>query len=364
MVLGHETSKAAEKREKVHQPDDSCDVFPPGRQKLDDQREDLQQTDMKSETLQNGRQGVDEQQGDTHHPGMKNDSLQNGRREVDEQQGGTHHPGIKNTLQNDKQEVDEQQDDKHQPGMKNTTLHNDRQEVYEPQGDTHQTDTKNKTLQNGRRELDGQRRNKRLKGQPDGALQTEVERQKRENPYLTFEDLTRHDRQTDMENDTPQNGRPEDGVDQFTSEHPDGVQQTEDKKRQEGNPQRNFQDAAEQEDNHDDDACPRATVQETQNADAQNKDGRSMERELDIDQKPRTGEAQGPFAGLKHFDRGWAWVICMASMWTYGTISAVLKNFGIIYVPMLDQYADGDPDISFKICKYGYTICIIHGGFL
>lgn len=51
-------------------------------------------------------------------------------------------------------------------------------------------------------------------------------------------------------------------------------------------------------------------------------------------------------------DGGWGWVVCIASFWTNGTVFGILNTFGILYVRMIEVYANGDEDIAFKTCKY------------
>ncbi|XP_060068494.1 monocarboxylate transporter 10-like isoform X2 [Ylistrum balloti] len=57
-----------------------------------------------------------------------------------------------------------------------------------------------------------------------------------------------------------------------------------------------------------------------------------------------------------HPDGGWGWVVCFTSMLTNGTVFGVINTFGIIYVVMLDEYADGDPNISLKTSFVG-SVC-------
>ena len=51
-------------------------------------------------------------------------------------------------------------------------------------------------------------------------------------------------------------------------------------------------------------------------------------------------------------DGGWGWVVCLASFWTNGTIFGILNTFGILYVKMLEEYDNGDPNLRFKTCEY------------
>lgn len=60
-------------------------------------------------------------------------------------------------------------------------------------------------------------------------------------------------------------------------------------------------------------------------------------------------------------DGGWGWVVCITSLLTNGTAFSILNTFGIIYVYLIKEYAHGDPDISFKTCKYEQFFCF---GFL
>lgn len=47
-------------------------------------------------------------------------------------------------------------------------------------------------------------------------------------------------------------------------------------------------------------------------------------------------------------DGGWGWVVCFTSMACNGTVFGIINCFGILYAAMLDHYAKGDPNISFK----------------
>lgn len=57
-----------------------------------------------------------------------------------------------------------------------------------------------------------------------------------------------------------------------------------------------------------------------------------------------------------HPDGGWGWVVCFTSMLTNGTVFGVINTFGIIYVVMLEEYANGDPNISLKTSFVG-SVC-------
>ena len=49
-------------------------------------------------------------------------------------------------------------------------------------------------------------------------------------------------------------------------------------------------------------------------------------------------------------DGGWGWVVCFTSMMCNGTVFSIMNTFGILYTFLLEEYAKGDPVISFKTC--------------
>lgn len=75
----------------------------------------------------------------------------------------------------------------------------------------------------------------------------------------------------------------------------------------------------------------------------------------DSDQALRKGPQEEEFVPP---DGGWGWVVCITSLLTNGTAFSILNTFGIIYVYLIKEYASGDPEISFKTCKYHYTFKI------
>lgn len=52
-------------------------------------------------------------------------------------------------------------------------------------------------------------------------------------------------------------------------------------------------------------------------------------------------------------DGGWGWVVCFTSMLCNGTVFSIMNTFGILYLSLLDEYAKGDPVISFKTSFVG-----------
>ncbi|XP_033741270.1 monocarboxylate transporter 10-like [Pecten maximus] len=69
--------------------------------------------------------------------------------------------------------------------------------------------------------------------------------------------------------------------------------------------------------------------------------------------KKASSQSVGEFV---HPDGGWGWVVCFTSMLTNGTVFGVINTFGIIYVVMLEEYANGDPNISLKTSFVG-SVC-------
>ncbi|XP_061193500.1 monocarboxylate transporter 10-like [Saccostrea echinata] len=56
-------------------------------------------------------------------------------------------------------------------------------------------------------------------------------------------------------------------------------------------------------------------------------------------------------------DGGWGWVVCFTVFLTNGTFCGILNTFGIEYVYLIEQYAKGDPAISFKTSWVG-SVCM------
>ncbi|XP_048771101.2 monocarboxylate transporter 10-like [Ostrea edulis] len=73
----------------------------------------------------------------------------------------------------------------------------------------------------------------------------------------------------------------------------------------------------------------------------------------DSDQALRKGPQEEEFVPP---DGGWGWVVCITSLLTNGTAFSILNTFGIIYVYLIKEYANGDPEISFKTSWVG-SVC-------
>ena len=70
------------------------------------------------------------------------------------------------------------------------------------------------------------------------------------------------------------------------------------------------------------------------------------------------GESKGT-PGPEEFqppDGGWGWVVCLASFWTNGTVFGILNTFGILYVKMIEEFDNGEPDMAFKTCELSKSL--------
>ena len=59
------------------------------------------------------------------------------------------------------------------------------------------------------------------------------------------------------------------------------------------------------------------------------------------------GDAQ-PFEVM---EGGWGWFVCFASFWTNGVLFGILNVFGILFVQLVDEFADEGDDVYFKLCE-------------
>ncbi|KAK7501545.1 hypothetical protein BaRGS_00007349 [Batillaria attramentaria] len=111
------------------------------------------------------------------------------------------------------------------------------------------------------------------------------------------------------------------------------------------------------------DACPAKAgtaghQQDTQQVDKQHESTQQeVEQPTDkqgkhADTEDRNGQAKFDTAAMSHLDGGWAWVVCFASMYAYGTVTTLIRSFGIIYVEVLDQLS-GVGVVSFKTSWVG-----------
>lgn len=55
-----------------------------------------------------------------------------------------------------------------------------------------------------------------------------------------------------------------------------------------------------------------------------------------------------------------AWLVCITSFWTNGTIFGILNTFGLLFVALKEEFEEsGEADLAFKICKSFFPLILL-----
>ncbi len=55
-------------------------------------------------------------------------------------------------------------------------------------------------------------------------------------------------------------------------------------------------------------------------------------------------------------DGGWGWVVCLASLWTNGTIFGIINSFGVMYEKIYEEIEGAN---NFKLCELTFEFLLL-----